>query len=643
MRINSKRALSYFFPNPSYEQVYFEAVANAIDAGATEISICIDIEAYEKPDTLRLTITDNGIGFTELNFRKFSKLLEVNTPDHKGLRRLVFLEYFERVDIVSIFGGNNRRRIKFDMDFDGECQKESIQQSKNGTILTFSNFSGDRIKTYNYLRPEHIRVQLQEHFLPLLFSRKEDDRPLRIDIELKTSKANPSKDFFPDRKTLTLEDLPVLLTDYVEDDDVDWFNGVEVNYSIINDNTRPKSVATVVSVDGRAMPYQLISQDAIPGGYQVLFLLKSELFKVDPSRQKIELSETVSEVSLRRVLRRGINKIVSSQIPAVEEQNKRICVELATKYPHLKGYFSQDTVGLISKDSAIAGAQERFFSDQKSVLECETLDEATYEKALDVSARLLMEYILYRTRIIAKLKSTDISESEGEIHDLIVPRRTTLKCETGNESIFTCNVWLLDDKYMSYTTLLSDQKMTDVMKEISIDSDVGEGRPDITLVFSADPNGEDSGKVDVVVVELKKHGVELAKEEEVVSQLRQRARRLLKFYPDKINRIWFYGITDISPEFRVSLIEDEFRELFSHGQVFYKPQTIIVGSEEEKFPIDLYVMNFDAFIKDAESRNSTFLNMLKQCVAQVAESESTSAMSKADSTKSLISQKPISV
>ena len=132
------------------------------------------------------------------------------------------------------------------------------------------------------------------------------------------------------------------------------------------------------------------------------------------------------------------------------------------------------------------------------------------------------------------------------------------------------------------------------------------------------------------MVELKKHGVRLAEKEEAVSQLRQRARRLLEHYPNKINRLWFYGITDIDAEFRVSLIEDEFKELFSNGQIFYKSQPIIVGREDNKFPIDLYVMTYDAFIKDAEFRNSTFLRILKDSIQKIAANSANGEADKAE-------------
>lgn len=71
----------------------------------------------------------------------------------------------------------------------------------------------------------------------------------------------------------------------------------------------------------------------------------------------------------------------------------------------------------------------------------------------------------------------------------------------------------------------------------------------------------------------------MAKREEVVSQLKQRARKLIKHYPNKIQRLWFYGIVDIDAEFRISLKEEKFVELYSSGSVFYKEHDALLDDE----------------------------------------------------------------
>ena len=85
MTIDIKNASQIFFQNSSLEMVFYEAVANSIDAGATTIDIQIKIESLKKPETLVLEIIDNGEGFTDKNADKFSSLLKPENNDHKGL------------------------------------------------------------------------------------------------------------------------------------------------------------------------------------------------------------------------------------------------------------------------------------------------------------------------------------------------------------------------------------------------------------------------------------------------------------------------------------------------------------------------------------------------------------------------------
>ena len=56
MDIEASGAIKHFYPNPSLMLVYFEALANALDANATAISIDIEIDSFDKPETLKVTI-----------------------------------------------------------------------------------------------------------------------------------------------------------------------------------------------------------------------------------------------------------------------------------------------------------------------------------------------------------------------------------------------------------------------------------------------------------------------------------------------------------------------------------------------------------------------------------------------------------
>ena len=144
MDIETSSAIKFFFPNPSLVQVLFEALANALDAGAAEVTIRIEIDGFSAPETLRFTITDNGGGFDDASFDRFCRLLKPRDADHKGLGRLVYLNYFDRVEVDSTWA-NKRRTFLFSEHFKGASHIEtSTSPRPHITRLTFSQFNGTR-------------------------------------------------------------------------------------------------------------------------------------------------------------------------------------------------------------------------------------------------------------------------------------------------------------------------------------------------------------------------------------------------------------------------------------------------------------------------------------------------------------------
>ena len=102
---------------------------------------------------------------------------------------------------------------------------------------------------------------------------------------------------------------------------------------------------------------------------------------------------------------------------------------------------------------------------------------------------------------------------------------------------------------------------------------------------------------------------------------------MLSPYPDKIQRIWFYGIVDIDPDFRISLLEDDYIELYSPGSLFYKEQTIMINNDpNNKIPWGLFIQSYQSFVDDAENRNSTFLKILKESIKKNIKDEKKSNM-----------------
>ena len=616
MKVNITNAVKLFFPNPSLEMLYFEAVANAIDANADIIEIKIDIDSYSKPGTLKIEIKDNGDGFNDKNFEKFTKLLEIEEQDHKGVGRLVFLNYFREVDISSAYE-HKHRKFLFTESFDEEeYELLDIDEDQHKTTLIFKGYRRERIKSYNYLKPESIRKSLLLHFFPLFYSLKVQERELKINISLNTLESNPDHQFFSDHKEVLISEIPNLDKVTFNADGLDLFEKLTLYYTV-KENVENQSLITAICVDNRTIPVDILDKDAVPAGYEIIFLLYSNLFtgRVNSSRQELAMEKS-EEKTLKKLFGDQVARILKEQIPKIQDRNREVTECLKERFPHLTGYFEEDSVGLIDRNQSLETAQKKFFNAQKDILNSTSLSDDQFIKSLEISSRLLTEYILYRNIIINKLKSIDKDSSEADIHNIIVPQRNIFKKDNLMRNIYNNNAWLFDDKYMSYTTILSEQNMDRLIKEILLEGESVEKddtRPDIALIFSADPNNKTNSKLDVVIVELKKLGLGLAKKEELISQLRQRARKLLNYYPSRIQRIWFYGVVDFDKDFIRSLKEDDYLEVFSNDSYYYKELKIMPDYDENvKIPTGVNVLSFEALLKDAEARNSTFLKLLKE-------------------------------
>lgn len=619
MQVNIKQAIRLFFSNPSLDMVFIEAIANSLDADASKISICISIDELGKQETLKITVQDNGVGFTQERYGKFCKLLQVEDSTHKGVGRLVYLYYFDTIEVSSVFNKQHRTFL-YNTSFDeanSNMVLEPIDSQEQRTILNFSNCTLKRLSSYNSILPDSLKRMILEEFLPRFYVYKEEGKEIEIDIELKIGKVKKNQ-FIGNRKvTISLNDLPVLKVEEVNASQIRMFEDMVLQYSIEKkENYVAPFIITALCIDNRAYKLSdIISSDNIPWGYELIFLLKSSIFngQVDPSRQTLTLRDELLK-SVKKIFRTKIANIIQQDIPSFKESNEKTRLSLSKSYPHLLGYFEDEEIGIVSRSKSLEIAQQKFLRDQKTVLEAEYLDGEKYEKAMDLSSRSLAEYILYREKIISKLETITNKDSEATIHNLILPKRSILKNNQNVTAIYNNNLWLLDNKYMTYTTAMSERTMQEVVEEITqgVEHGSDSNRPDLAIIFSDNP--EDlSCKVDVVIIELKKRGIKLSKTEEVISQLKQRATKLMNYYPNRIQRIWFYGIVEFNDEFKLSLKNEHYTPLFSKDTLYYKENEWYLSLESDiPYKVGTYILSIDAFIKDAKAHNEIFLNILKE-------------------------------
>lgn len=629
MNIPIKEAISHFFSNPSFELIFSEAVSNAIDAGASNITINISIKAYSKPESLKMTIEDNGIGFTDQNFIKFSNLLMRADTQHKGLGRLVYLEYFKTVNVESVFNGANKRTFVFDEAFKDKCELTQLDKEiQSYTKFEFSGFTGKRFHGYDNLRPEAIKHNLLKQFMPRLFALKQQGKEFHLTISLRTEENNSKKGFYSDTQRLTLNDLPHLQEMKINCNELDLFNSDFSLLYLIENNWKEKPI-TAICVDGRAIELPLLKDALIPAGTNAIFLLSSSFFdsKTDDSRQGLVLNPQ-DQTIIERIFTEKISEILNLNVPAIKERNTATQQRLSSRYPHLQGYFSQHSVGLIDEEKSINSAQQAFFKEQKEILNASELSDEQYSRSLNHATRILTEYILYRNLIIKKLEDFKAEHPEAQIHDLIVPMQRTFESKDFFKEIYNNNAWLLDDKYMGYRSILSDENIAVLIKNISEEKELQSDdlRPDIAFVFSDDIE-KVNHPVDVVIVELKKKGLGYLDNMRVFEQIKQRARRLLSLYPTKIQRMWFFGIVEFDKELQLEVSEGHWTKLYSSGEVYYQEVPVLPVDKDltplssKPTPVSITLMSFDALWKDAATRNASFLTILRESIQQYVKAE----------------------
>ena len=606
MEVNIKQALKVFFSKSSFEMIYFEAFANTLDAGATDFYI--DIKQGNELKELSLVLTDNGIGFTDERFRKFGKLFDVEEePSHKGLGRLVYLCYFGKVHVESCFNNSVRRVFDFDESFKGTSQTIHTGNEDNGTVLTMTEFLGTKLGRNDYIKPSYIKNALLENFYMKFYKAKLAGKQLNIFIRLFVDGQIVSEE------TITTDSMPSFSVKELTTQ-MDFFNSIDLYYYVREVEIKETKVITALAIDDRSHRVEIIADENLPKGYEMIFLLISESFQgnIDGTRQNLTISDNELTI-IKTIFRNGISEVIKEQFPQINKNNEKRVTYLKQTFPHLCGYFDNNDIGYSSQTDILKKAQDKFFRDQKEILGAKELNDEQFNKSLDLSARALTEYILFRQNVIKRMKGLDKNNKEEELHNLIAPKYAEFHGQDVVTDMYRNNVWVLDDKFMSYSTVLSEAEMSrviDVLTEGEVRNKDND-RPDITLFFSGDPN-DVSKKVDVVIVELKRLGLSVEQNSIVEIQLDTRTRRLAEYYGKRIQRMWFYGIVDFDDQYEMHLRDNYFNPLFSNGKIYFRSKPVSLDLTSSQSVIqNAYILDFSAMVEDANSRNSTFLKILQ--------------------------------
>jgi len=625
--------------NIGFMQPIYEAIVNSLEAHATDIEVEFFLHEQSAIDKKSekigaFTIIDNGEGFVKANRESFNKLWTKHKVNLgcKGCGRFTWLTVYKNINIISeIKNTKEKVYIPFSRDFTMDDVKvENLTQplEQNTTKIEFKDLTK---KIYNNVADKRMYVDKRENadidklydkiysnLLVKLFLLNRSGIKFNISLKLGNEKRNISNESMPSLSAKTFKIKPVIAS----------VNDIEFTlyYYFENDNKNIKDVnlcaheRVVETLTENDMGYSA----GLPGNDSFHVMVCSNYLDQNVSEDRTSLSglkglknESIATPILLNTIisyvKNEFNKIIQekySELGIINKNIKEKAVEIA---PYLAKYINTNTDFLISEYSVIKDAKKRFAEDKEKIhsqfvtlLKNADINVDAFNKSVDDVSQIALfelgEYINYRKSIIDALNSSilDAEKKEDFIHTIFMPKGTT---SDKNDNYLLNNLWLLDDKFMTYSYAASDVVIEKIIKEIEEkdkEKFLSTKKPDLTIFYNKENNK------DLVVVEFKGVNASLGEKEKSIAEVARNAM-IIKKNISHIQTAWSYIITDIDDEFETSLIASDYKPLFtndSETKVYYK--------YHENISTHVFAVDLRSITSDAYARNSTFLNILKR-------------------------------
>ena len=373
------------------------------------------------------------------------------------------------------------------------------------------------------------------------------------------------------------------------------------------DNEKQSSIITSFAIDNRAKKIEIFDKSNYLPGVEAIFFLTSKHFEgcIDPTRQELTLEKKEMD-AVERTLKRYIREILEDKFESEYKKNiEQQSSFVENRFPHLMGYVDSSQLGFQSTEKVIQSAQNKFFRKEFGILQKEKISEDDYEEIIELSARNLTEYILFRQIQIDALLEISNKNSEYEIHNTITPIKSIIYADDKKSNLFKNNAWILDDRFMSYLHSTSDislQRITKSFNNIFYQESDSEERPDYLMFFS-NKLDNDNDKLNLVCFEFKKLGNTKYDKSKAIIQLTDYAAEL-KDTCEQIDILFLFALVEFDEKFEKTLERQGFKRRFSiQGKIWSKYNPDI--------DVELSFLDFKALIHDANSRNNTFMDILK--------------------------------
>ena len=535
----------------------FEAIVNSIHAiedtkvpnGKIEItiqrtpqsSISFEEEKRRSAEIIGFTIEDNGIGFTEDNYRSFKREYSTYKADRGGLGigRFMWLKAFTDVKVESFFYEDTKtvkRSFFFNLKTEDGIDKHQYSSVENienrKTIVKLMGYK-DPYKTKCPKRIKTIADRIVEHCL-IYFLNKDcpkiilKDEESLIDLNqyfIQLTIGNTFKDKFSVRK------FPFNITL------LKWFEHEQFTthrISMCADNREVESFNV-----NKVFPDINTKIEDLDFGRQYLIVcyIEGVYFDENKNDERTEIrfskdgifdSDLISESELYESLGPIIQKYFSEEVDNFKAKKlNRISTFIAEKAPQyriLNKYnhsFEDIVVAESTSDQDLDLKLYKKLQDIEFESRKETIDvlndnddengddlkekySKLFEELSDINKSKLAQYVVHRKYIIQLFeKSLALNQSgkyelEDTVHSIIYPTKT----DSNQIDFNNQNLWIIDER-LSFHNYLSSDKPLNTIEGFEYDSS---DRPDL-MIFNnpiSYVEGDEAPFNSIVLVEFKR-------------------------------------------------------------------------------------------------------------------------------------------
>ena len=604
-KINLRKFIAeHYKGGVSARDVIREALTNAIHAGGKEISV--DLYFSERQQEIipgseerrvleAITITDDGEGFTEENLNFFDEVCTSHKDGigGKGVGRLAFLKYAAYVEIKSQLA-KELVEFTYTPDFKLEDVRKSARSGAISTSITLCDLK-EKINT----QVANLVNSICDDLNLLLFLKHKAGHDISLIF------THNSRQPFDDRYVFYSKGITAELTREFE------FSGEKFNCYLFRDSPPKKGIMAMLCADELCIEEYVISKRFDICRY--LIFVTSDYFnkRSNFERQRLELPKTDNEADMvspisREKLMPHIHeecmKMIDTAAEGDVEQFKNSNIEKLKKYyPFIKPDSLGGNAALLDADEVVKSYRAQQARKEDQVVDAlENGRQPSWDDVSHLASEDLARFIVHRALVIDSLANMPVSSKEEELHKAILPKKSD-----GTE-IRENNVWLVDDKFLSYSNIYSDETLATIIHEVgSAVESKQQRKPDVAVFFSKDGDNHPNK---LVIIEFKKPGADIFENNKSLMQCRVYASDLADRIPT-VREVFAFSVVEIDDDFYRDMKQTGFKDVFSlTDRVVYND--FLIGSKDE-IPLHLYVMPASALIKDAKARNKVFEDVLQ--------------------------------